>query len=267
MTAETILTNALLVLPRETMPGTLLLRDGCIAAIDAGRSDAPGAIDLAGDTLIPGAVDLHSDNLERQVHPRSTARWPSRRRARTAARRERTANQAASNSSSRMIGLLQSGTGTGNGIWRPSCVSGLLEELFADALRARARADAFAEDAVRAAAGEAAAVCTPVVAPGAPAAARPRVVGEAAWSAFAVLVCWAAPVRAPVATEALVAVPRAPVPVDAPAPAPVGDPPDPLEGGVLGVVVTGVLTVGTDGVVTVTGGSEGVVTGGVGACT
>ncbi len=28
--------------------------------------------------MIPGVVDLHTDNLERQVQPRSNARWPSR---------------------------------------------------------------------------------------------------------------------------------------------------------------------------------------------
>ena len=33
---------------------------------------------LDGDTVIPGVVDLHTDNLERQVQPRSLARWPSR---------------------------------------------------------------------------------------------------------------------------------------------------------------------------------------------
>ena len=78
MTDETVLTNAILVLPQETMPGTLKLCRGRIAAIDPGRSTLAAAIDLEGDMLIPGAVDLHSDNLERQVHPRSSARWPSR---------------------------------------------------------------------------------------------------------------------------------------------------------------------------------------------
>ena len=34
--------------------------------------------DLDGDYLIPGIVDTHTDNLERQVQPRSLARWPSR---------------------------------------------------------------------------------------------------------------------------------------------------------------------------------------------
>ena len=35
-------------------------------------------IDLEGDVLMPGIVDVHTDNLERQVQPRSNARWPSR---------------------------------------------------------------------------------------------------------------------------------------------------------------------------------------------
>ena len=78
MNTETILTNAILVLPEEVIAGTIVLRDGVIVAIDAGRSAAPGAIDVGGDTIIPGAVDVHTDNLERQVQPRSMARWPSR---------------------------------------------------------------------------------------------------------------------------------------------------------------------------------------------
>lgn len=78
MTAETILTNALLVLPDRVEPGTLVLRDGRIAEMQPGRSHAPGASDLEGDYLIPGVIDVHTDNLERQVLPRSAARWPSR---------------------------------------------------------------------------------------------------------------------------------------------------------------------------------------------
>jgi alpha-D-ribose 1-methylphosphonate 5-triphosphate diphosphatase len=75
---QTILTNAVLVLPREIVHGTIVLQDDAIAEIQPGRSDAPGAIDLDGDTVIPGVVDVHTDNLERQVQPRSMARWPSR---------------------------------------------------------------------------------------------------------------------------------------------------------------------------------------------
>ena len=78
MTVETILTNAILVLPDETLFGTIVMRGKTIASIQAGRSSAAGAIDLNGDTVIPGVVDVHTDNLERQVQPRSLARWPSR---------------------------------------------------------------------------------------------------------------------------------------------------------------------------------------------
>jgi alpha-D-ribose 1-methylphosphonate 5-triphosphate diphosphatase len=75
---ETILTNAILVLPTETVAGTLVIRDGRIAEIQPGRSHAPAAQDLGGDHLMPGVVDVHTDNLERQVMPRMSARWPSR---------------------------------------------------------------------------------------------------------------------------------------------------------------------------------------------
>jgi alpha-D-ribose 1-methylphosphonate 5-triphosphate diphosphatase len=78
MTIETILTNAILVLPDTALHGTLVIRDGRIVAIDPGRSHAPSARDLEGDHLIPGVVDVHTDNLERQVQPRQNARWPSR---------------------------------------------------------------------------------------------------------------------------------------------------------------------------------------------
>lgn len=71
-----ILTNATLVLPEETRSGTVIIEGDRIADVTFGYS--PGALDLEGDFLLPGAVDLHTDNLERQVTPRSNARWPSR---------------------------------------------------------------------------------------------------------------------------------------------------------------------------------------------
>jgi alpha-D-ribose 1-methylphosphonate 5-triphosphate diphosphatase len=78
MTAETVLTNVMIVLPREVMPGTVVLRGDRIAEVQPGRSHLAAARDLDGDHLIPGVVDVHTDNLERQVQPRATARWPSR---------------------------------------------------------------------------------------------------------------------------------------------------------------------------------------------
>lgn len=78
MTPETILTNAILVLPDSVLHGTIIIRGQAIADIQPGVSQAAGALDLGGDHLIPGVVDVHTDNLERQVQPRSLARWPSR---------------------------------------------------------------------------------------------------------------------------------------------------------------------------------------------
>ena len=78
MNQETVLTNAILVLRNETTEGTIVVRGGAIAEVQTGRSRAAGAIDVDGDIIIPGVVDLHTDNLERQVQPRSLARWPSR---------------------------------------------------------------------------------------------------------------------------------------------------------------------------------------------
>lgn len=75
---EVVLTNATLVLPDALLSGSVVLRGGQIVEVQPGRSAAPGAIDLDGDYLMPGVVDVHTDNLERQVQPRSSARWPSR---------------------------------------------------------------------------------------------------------------------------------------------------------------------------------------------
>jgi len=74
--SETIFTNATLVLEGETLRGTLRVSEGRIAAIDAGTSTAPGAIDLGGDILMPGLIELHTDNLERHIQPRPKVDWP-----------------------------------------------------------------------------------------------------------------------------------------------------------------------------------------------
>ena len=78
MNQETILTNAILVLPDEMLLGTVVLHGQVISDIQDGRSQVGHAIDMNGDMIIPGVVDVHTDNLERQVQPRSLARWPSR---------------------------------------------------------------------------------------------------------------------------------------------------------------------------------------------
>ena len=78
MNPETIFSNAVLVLPETVMHGTLVVRNDRIVDVQPHRSAALPAHDLDGDYLIPGIVDTHTDNLERQVQPRSLARWPSR---------------------------------------------------------------------------------------------------------------------------------------------------------------------------------------------
>ncbi len=78
MDPDTILTNAVLVLPDEVVTGTIAMKGATIVGLDTGNTSLPRAIDMHGDYLIPGIVDLHTDNLERQVQPRTLSRWPSR---------------------------------------------------------------------------------------------------------------------------------------------------------------------------------------------
>ena len=76
MTTETILANATLVLPGETLRGSLRLVDGRIADIVSGTTVPLGAIDCAGDLVMPGLIELHTDNLERHIEPRPKVDWP-----------------------------------------------------------------------------------------------------------------------------------------------------------------------------------------------
>jgi alpha-D-ribose 1-methylphosphonate 5-triphosphate diphosphatase len=73
---ETILANAMLVLPNEVIHGAIRVQDGQIAAIDAGGAVPHGAIDCEGDLLMPGLIELHTDNLERHIEPRPRVNWP-----------------------------------------------------------------------------------------------------------------------------------------------------------------------------------------------
>jgi alpha-D-ribose 1-methylphosphonate 5-triphosphate diphosphatase len=77
MSVETVLSHARIVTDDEVVRGSLLLREGRIAAIDPGPSDVPGALDCAGDYLIPGMVELHTDNLDRHIAPRPKVHWPA----------------------------------------------------------------------------------------------------------------------------------------------------------------------------------------------
>ncbi|MBA1140111.1 alpha-D-ribose 1-methylphosphonate 5-triphosphate diphosphatase [Mesorhizobium neociceri] len=73
MTAETVLTNARIVLADEIVEGSLLLRNGLIAGIDAGAGRT--GEDMGGDYIIPGLVELHTDHLEGHYAPRPKVRW------------------------------------------------------------------------------------------------------------------------------------------------------------------------------------------------
>ncbi|TRC93518.1 alpha-D-ribose 1-methylphosphonate 5-triphosphate diphosphatase [Mesorhizobium sp. WSM4303] len=73
MTAETVLTNARIVLADEIVEGSLLLRDGLVAGIDAGHGRS--GEDMGGDYIIPGLVELHTDHLEGHYAPRPKVRW------------------------------------------------------------------------------------------------------------------------------------------------------------------------------------------------
>lgn len=72
MSAETILSNARIVLADEAIEGHVVIRDGRI--VDIGKGPAAGK-DLGGDTLIPGLVELHTDHIETHFMPRPKVFW------------------------------------------------------------------------------------------------------------------------------------------------------------------------------------------------
>lgn len=78
---EQVLTNARLVLDDEVCQGSLVIRDGRIAAVDSGGTAVPSAVDCDGDYLMPGMVELHTDNMEKYFQPRPKVAWPSRQAA------------------------------------------------------------------------------------------------------------------------------------------------------------------------------------------
>lgn len=76
MTEDLILANATLVLPNETVTGSVRIVGEAIAEIDTGSGVPAGAIDCEGDYVSPGLVELHTDNLERHIQPRPQVNWP-----------------------------------------------------------------------------------------------------------------------------------------------------------------------------------------------
>lgn len=75
---EQVLTNARLILDDEVRRGSLVIRDGRIAAVDGGVTSVPSAVDCDGDYLMPGMVELHTDNMEKYFQPRPKVTWPGR---------------------------------------------------------------------------------------------------------------------------------------------------------------------------------------------
>ena len=65
--------NARIVLGDEVIEGSLLAKDGLIAAVDTGA--AQSGEDFDGDYLIPGLVELHTDHLETHYRPRPGVFW------------------------------------------------------------------------------------------------------------------------------------------------------------------------------------------------
>lgn len=74
---QQIITNVRMVLPDETVDGTLVVEGDRIVAIDAGTTSAKGAEDWNGDLLVAGLIELHTDNLEKHLEPRPGVRWPA----------------------------------------------------------------------------------------------------------------------------------------------------------------------------------------------
>jgi alpha-D-ribose 1-methylphosphonate 5-triphosphate diphosphatase len=77
MLQESVLKNAKIVTPAQIVEGTVHIRGGAIAEVQAGPCSLPSAIDCEGDHVIPGLIDLHTDNLERHIRPRNSADWPA----------------------------------------------------------------------------------------------------------------------------------------------------------------------------------------------
>lgn len=70
-----ILTNARIITSTEDFVGTVKVEEGIIVDVIKGKTYAEGE-DLHGLWLAPGCIDIHSDYLEREIHPRPSAKFP-----------------------------------------------------------------------------------------------------------------------------------------------------------------------------------------------
>ncbi|MGF9565247.1 alpha-D-ribose 1-methylphosphonate 5-triphosphate diphosphatase [Neorhizobium sp. JUb45] len=70
---EQVFSNARIVLEDSILQGCVQIRDGLIADISEGTSQA--GEDLEGDYLLPGLVELHTDHLETHFSPRAGLKW------------------------------------------------------------------------------------------------------------------------------------------------------------------------------------------------
>ncbi len=73
MSAETVFSNAQVVLEDNIVAGSVLVRDGLI--VDISEGVARSGEDFGGDYLIAGLVELHTDHLESHYSPRPGVRW------------------------------------------------------------------------------------------------------------------------------------------------------------------------------------------------
>lgn len=70
-----VLSNAILILPDRSVPGSVAVANGRIEEVMPGRDFASG-VDLRGRYLSPGVIDIHTDYLEREISPRPGTEFP-----------------------------------------------------------------------------------------------------------------------------------------------------------------------------------------------
>jgi alpha-D-ribose 1-methylphosphonate 5-triphosphate diphosphatase len=75
MITRQILTNAHVVLPDQTLHGSVVIEGDRIAEVSTTRR-YPDGLDLHEQFLIPGVIDIHTDYMEKELNPRPSANFP-----------------------------------------------------------------------------------------------------------------------------------------------------------------------------------------------